>query len=77
MNEIYCDGCGRLLAKLDGRAELKCPRCHTVEIYSSEKTTKNAEFDREVIKTQFIRRENALKRKERKYGDQGFTGIRL
>ena len=59
--EIYCDRCGSLLARLDGRAELKCRNCGRVAIYESEKTPKNAEFDREVIKTQYFNRlrENA------------------
>lgn len=52
--EIYCDRCGSLLARLDGRAELKCRKCGRVAIYESEKTLKNAEFDREVIKTQYL-----------------------
>ena len=59
--DIYRDRCGPLLARLDGRAELKCRKCGRVAIYESEKTPKNAEFDREVIKTQYFNRlrENA------------------
>ena len=53
---IYCENCGTLLGKLDGRAELKCRKCGRIAVYESEKTLKNAEFDREVIKTRYFNR---------------------
>jgi len=32
MQEFRCKQCGKLLAKIEGRAEIKCPRCKTVKI---------------------------------------------
>ena len=56
LTEIYCENCGSLLARLDGRAEIKCRKCGRLAVYKSEKTSKNAEFDREVTKTQYFDR---------------------
>lgn len=30
MKEFRCEKCGKLLAKIEGKAEIKCPRCKTI-----------------------------------------------
>lgn len=35
--EIHCAGCGRLLGKVRGEAELKCHRCGSVNKLDTEK----------------------------------------
>lgn len=62
MNKIFCIGCGRMLARLDGRAELKCPRCATLAAYDSgdcERTRIKRKIGREALKTQNNGREAA------------------
>lgn len=60
MNEVYCEGCGRMLGRLCGIAELKCPRCGAVGIYDSktcERTRIKRKIGREAVKTQNFGRE--------------------
>ena len=54
MYEITCRRCGRLLGRLDGRAELKCPRCKLVADYDTSEKTLIASIDREVAKTHIL-----------------------
>lgn len=58
--EITCRRCGRLLGRLDGRAELKCPRCKLVTVYDTSEKTLIASIDREVAKTHNISSEKTL-----------------
>jgi len=38
MKELRCQGCNRLLAKIDGssRVEIKCPRCKMMNLFTRE-----------------------------------------
>lgn len=51
MKEFRCVKCGKLLGKIDGNAEIKCPRCSTINTAresvnrEGERTPKNANFN--------------------------------
>jgi len=36
MIEMKCPYCGKFIGVLDGKAEIKCPRCWQVAIYQSK-----------------------------------------
>jgi phage FluMu protein Com len=38
MKDFRCQNCNRLLARVDGmgKVEIKCPRCKSMSMYSSE-----------------------------------------
>ena len=70
--EIYCDRCGSLLARLDGRAELKCRKCGRVAIYESEKTLKDGGFQQAERKCSVCGREADKRRKELTWNSGNF-----
>lgn len=35
MNEVRCKKCDKLLAKLEGKAEIKCTRCNTLNKFKN------------------------------------------
>ncbi|AST93002.1 zinc finger domain-containing protein [Sutcliffiella cohnii] len=37
MREIRCKKCNRLLGKVEGIAEIKCPKCATVNIVKKDR----------------------------------------
>lgn len=37
LHEIRCRGCGKLLGKIEGSAEIKCPRCGKMNIENTER----------------------------------------
>ena len=36
MEEFHCSSCNKLLGKIEGNAEIKCPRCKTINTYKQE-----------------------------------------
>lgn len=36
LEEIRCKKCNKLLGKIKGEAEIKCPRCRTLNEYKQE-----------------------------------------
>lgn len=38
--EFRCKQCGKLLAKLEGKAEIKCPRCGKINYKTTDKSAK-------------------------------------
>lgn len=30
MQDVRCQGCGKMLGKVEGQYEIKCPRCKTI-----------------------------------------------
>lgn len=34
--EVRCHQCGKLIGKIEGKAEIKCPRCKKVNIVNTE-----------------------------------------
>jgi LSD1 subclass zinc finger protein len=41
MKEIRCKNCGKLLGKIDGKAEIKCPRCKEINTVNAERSVDN------------------------------------
>jgi len=37
MNKVRCSKCGKLLGKIKGRAEIKCPRCKKINVINTER----------------------------------------
>ncbi len=60
LHEIRCPVCGRKQGELDGRAELKCPKCKTVTVYDTSEKTLIASIVREDEKTHNLSSEKTL-----------------
>lgn len=61
MNDFRCSNCNRLLGKIEGRAEIKCPRCNTMNIHtvkaviSGDRTFQDIEDSKPMSKEEFDR----------------------
>jgi LSD1 subclass zinc finger protein len=43
MKEIRCKKCGKLLGKIEGKAEIKCPRCKEINTVNAERSVRDEE----------------------------------
>ncbi|MEY8001596.1 Com family DNA-binding transcriptional regulator [Clostridium sp. Mt-5] len=65
--KLRCTKCGKLLGKIDGTAdaEIKCPRCDTMNKYSIKPTDINKEDVEELMKPRSYKRVNGALRETR------------
>ena len=71
--EVRCPVCNRKMGFLDGRAELKCPRCNTLTVYITSEKTLIASIVREDGKTQTISSEKTEIAGGKTHGSQSIT----
>lgn len=65
--EIRCKHCGKLLAKVEGKAdiEIQCPRCKKVDTYNIKATDIDQEEAEELMKARSYKRVNGAIREIR------------